>query len=224
MQPFQGPISGAGYGFVYIMSYPGSDKVKIGHSLDPGTRTTQIGGTLAPEDPVLEVTYWCSKRRGDVEKTAHKLVADTRHNGEWFTLTVPCAMLTIVRAADIVGVEIQETFNRAEHDAGVEDLHEVERRRLMAIPLPDLHAEFARAAKEFAVRKDIRTIGPEARSARFRRAYPVLHEILEIRRAEIEPQQPVRQRSNLCPNRYLWAITLGLFVLMLLSMLKECHQ
>ncbi len=202
------------------MSYPGSDKVKIGHSLDPGTRTTQIGGTLAPDDPVLEVTYWCSERRGDVEKTAHKLVADTRHNGEWFTLTVPCAMLTIERAAGIVGVEIQKTFEHAEHEAGVENLQEIERRRLMAIPLSDLRAEFARAAKEFCVRKDIRTIGPEA----FRRAYPVLHEILEIRQAVIEPQQPVRQRSNSRPNRYLWAITLGLFALMLLSMLKECHQ
>lgn len=86
--PLDATITGAGYGYVYVMSYPRSDKVKIGHAHDPSTRAIDIGGTLAPEEPVLEISYWCSERRQDVERRAHVLQAATRANGEWFKLPV----------------------------------------------------------------------------------------------------------------------------------------
>ena len=54
---FQGTISGTGYGYVYIMSYPNSNKYKIGHAINPTTRARDIGGTLAPETPILEVYF-----------------------------------------------------------------------------------------------------------------------------------------------------------------------
>ena len=81
-------VSGPGYGFVYVMSYPGSDKIKIGHSLHPDTRASSIGGTLAPEDPVLEAYYWCSERRETVERQVHALARECRQKGEWFLITV----------------------------------------------------------------------------------------------------------------------------------------
>lgn len=109
---FQCTVSGAGYGFVYIMSYPGSDKLKIGHSLYPTTRAADIGGTLAPETPVLEAYYWCSERREDVERKAHEIEKESRHNGEWFTISVENAMGVIEKAAKAVDVEIQLVFNQ----------------------------------------------------------------------------------------------------------------
>lgn len=82
-------VTGAGYGFVYVMSYPGSQMVKIGHSLDPTTRAMDIGGTLAPEEPVVEAYFWCTERRQDVERQAHRIRASVRQHGEWFQLDVP---------------------------------------------------------------------------------------------------------------------------------------
>lgn len=115
MSKFNGTISGSGYGYVYIMSYPGSDKLKIGHSLNPTTRAEDIGGTLAPETPVLEAYYWCSERREDVERKAHDLERHNRANGEWFDISVEKARAAIETAAEATGVEIQLVFCR---DAG----------------------------------------------------------------------------------------------------------
>ena len=92
---FEAAISGEGYGFVYVMSYPDSSKVKIGHALHPDTRASNIGGTLAPEDPQLEAYYWCSENREKVERAAHSALAQHRGKGEWFSVSVPQAMQAI---------------------------------------------------------------------------------------------------------------------------------
>lgn len=114
---FQGQITGPGYGFVYVMSYPGSGMVKIGHSLYPDMRASQIGGTLAPEEPVLECYFWCSERREAVERKAHSLQASVRGNGEWFHISVTDAMQAIQEAAAQVGVSIQLIFERQQYEA-----------------------------------------------------------------------------------------------------------
>ena len=119
---FQCAVSGAGYGFVYIMSYPGSDKLKIGHSLNPTTRAADIGGTLAPETPVLEAYYWCSERREDVERKAHEIEGENRHNGEWFTISAESAMGVIERAAKAVDVEIQLVFENPKRKPALKDM------------------------------------------------------------------------------------------------------
>ena len=108
---FQCTVSGPGYGFVYVMSYPGSDKVKIGHALDPTERALRMGATLAPETPVLEAYYWCSERREEVERRAHELEKESRHKGEWFKTSVESAMLVIERAAEAVNVQLQLVFD-----------------------------------------------------------------------------------------------------------------
>lgn len=69
----QAAVTGRKYGYVYVLSYPGSDKLKIGHSLDPFDRAEDIGGTKAPENPIVEAFFWCSERREDVERAAHKM-------------------------------------------------------------------------------------------------------------------------------------------------------
>lgn len=114
---FQGQVTGPGYGFVYVMSYPGSGMVKIGHSLYPDTRASQIGGTLAPEEPVLESYFWCSERREAVERKAHALQASVRGNGEWFDISVTAAMQTIQEGAAQVSVPIQLIFERQQYEA-----------------------------------------------------------------------------------------------------------
>jgi hypothetical protein len=100
-------VTGEGYGFVYVMSYPGSDLVKIGHAHWPTSRARDIGGTLAPDQPKLEACLWCAERREDIERRAHMLKAGQRRNGEWFLLSVPEAMNAIESAARDVSVEIQ---------------------------------------------------------------------------------------------------------------------
>jgi hypothetical protein len=100
---FSCTVSGPGYGFVYVMSYPGSDKVKIGHTLDPDTRAGTIGGTLAPEDPVLQAYYWCSENREAVERQAHARAKEYRQKGEWFLISVKDAM----NAIELAGVELK---------------------------------------------------------------------------------------------------------------------
>ena len=109
---FQCTVSGPGFGFVYIMSYPGSDKLKIGHSLNPTARAADIGGTLAPETPILEAYFWCSERREDVERKAHVIESQNRHNGEWFNVPIEKAIEVIRQAASEVGVEVKLVFER----------------------------------------------------------------------------------------------------------------
>jgi hypothetical protein len=112
---FQATITGRKYGYVYVLSYPGSDKLKIGHSLDPFDRAEDIGGTKAPENPVVEAFFWCSERREDVERAAHKLKRERRHNGEWFDISVEQAMATIREASVLVHVEVQLVYDRDDH-------------------------------------------------------------------------------------------------------------
>ena len=109
---FKCTVTGPDYGFVYLMTYPGSTKVKIGHSLDPITRATQIGGTLAPENPVPAAYYWCSERRHDVEKKAHELANSYRRNGEWFELATDEAMKIVIEAAKQCDIEIESVYKR----------------------------------------------------------------------------------------------------------------
>lgn len=109
---FQATVSGRDYGYVYVLSYPGSDKLKIGHSLDPFDRAKDIGGTKAPENPVVEAFFWCAERREDVERAAHKLEQSTRHNGEWFDISVEQALVVIRRASEHVNVEVQLVYDR----------------------------------------------------------------------------------------------------------------
>ena len=109
---FHGAVTGDGFGYVYVMSYPGSDKVKIGHSLSPSVRATDIGGTLAPETPEIEVYFWCSERRENVERAAHKIESSSRFNGEWFKISVSQAIRSIEQAACEVDVEIQLVYER----------------------------------------------------------------------------------------------------------------
>ena len=113
---FQGTISGTGYGYVYIMSYPNSNKYKIGHAINPTTRARDIGGTLAPETPILEVYFWCSERREDVERKAHELLKAKKTNGEWFNTSLDEAIKTIEEAAAITSVDIKKVFVRNNHD------------------------------------------------------------------------------------------------------------
>jgi T5orf172 domain len=109
---FQATVSGPGYGYVYVMSYPGDDKLKIGHSLDPFTRAQDIGGTKAPSEPIVEAFFWCSERHEDVERASHRLERDNRHNGEWFAISMDRALETIQKAALDVAVEVKLVFDR----------------------------------------------------------------------------------------------------------------
>jgi hypothetical protein len=106
------PLSGDGYGYVYVMSYPNSKHVKIGHALHPNSRASEIGGTLAPEKPIVEACIWCAERRQDVERSAHKLEAGSRGNGEWFDLTIERAMAAIIRAASGLNIQTLLVYDR----------------------------------------------------------------------------------------------------------------
>lgn len=112
---FQATVSGDGFGYVYVMSYPGSSKVKIGHALSPTIRASDIGGTLAPEQPSIEALFWCAERREDVERAAHRLEKSNRRNGEWFEISVEQALVTIQSAADSQKIEIQFVYDRLDY-------------------------------------------------------------------------------------------------------------
>lgn len=149
---FQGTVSGEGYGYVYVMSYPGSDKVKIGHTLNPSTRAAQIGGTLAPETPTLEAYFWCAERREDVERKAHVIEKANRANGEWFKVSVTRALEVIQQAAHSVGVEIQLAYDRNEWEA---QAAAKAGRKLAALPTlsdDDLWCEHAKYVGAFITR------------------------------------------------------------------------
>ncbi len=144
---FQATVSGRDFGYVYVLSYPGSDKIKIGHSLDPFDRAKDIGGTKAPENPIVEAFFWCSERREDVERAAHKLEHASRHNGEWFNVSVEKAMATIRNGAERVNVEVQLVYDRDEHDKKAAEKLAAERQA--HIELEELTA--ARAAGQVAL-------------------------------------------------------------------------
>lgn len=117
---FQATISGPGYGYVYVMSYPNSDRVKIGHSLNPTARASEIGGTLAPEVPIVDIAFWCSERRHDVERKAHEIEAKNRRNGEWFEISIDQAIQSIKKSAEITDVEVQLVFDLHSRQASLE--------------------------------------------------------------------------------------------------------
>ena len=146
---FQATVSGKDFGYVYVLSYPGSDKLKIGHSLDPFDRAKDIGGTKAPENPLVEAFFWCSERREDVERSAHRLERDTRHNGEWFTVSIGQAINVIRKAADDVGVEVQLVYDRNEYEkqAAAEEV---------AAQMADADAKCLLELREIAARQDAR--------------------------------------------------------------------
>jgi hypothetical protein len=185
------PISGNGYGYVYVMSYPGSDKVKIGHSLNPTTRAVDIGGTLAPEEPQIEVLYWCSERREAVERKAHQIESERRHNGEWFVMTVTEAVGAIQTAASAVEVEISLVFERDayEHAERAKRIAEWE-----AMPFDLLDAlPYSEALKHGKVSdRDFGKIVDD-----FPRKYPEYGEILERKRVLYEQQQALLQQVKL---------------------------
>lgn len=111
---FQAIVSGPGYGYVYVMSYPGDNKLKIGHSLDPFDRAKDIGGTKAPLEPVVEAFFWCSERREAVERASHRLENSARQNGEWFDISIERALEAIRSAARLENVEVQLVYDRNE--------------------------------------------------------------------------------------------------------------
>lgn len=113
LEPHDARVTGPGAGYVYIMSYPNSDKVKIGHTNNPSLRVSQIGGTLAPEMPRIEILFWCSERREDVERRTHSYHQSKRRNGEWFELPVEEAMQTIEKVAAWIKVEVSLVYDEA---------------------------------------------------------------------------------------------------------------
>ena len=88
-------ITGPDYGFVYVMSYPNHDHLKIGHSLDPIGRANDIGGTKGPEKPIVVALFWCSQDRQKIERKAHSALQHKRGNGEWFDVDLATAIKTI---------------------------------------------------------------------------------------------------------------------------------
>lgn len=174
---FRGTISGAGYGYVYVMTYPGAAQVKIGHTLNPTTRVVDIGGTLAPQDPVVELLFWCSERREEVERRAHLIQAAHHHRGEWFTISVGEAGGTLRRAAAELGVEMQLVFDRANHEELQRSEKEARNRRWKLQPLHALMAtrdEMRKRAGQDALRG-----WSQVRSTGGRRQAPGLSKMLD---------------------------------------------
>jgi len=176
---FSATVSGGGYGYVYVMSYPGSTKLKIGHSDDPENRAKDIGGTKAPETPVLEASFWCSERREVVERKAHKLAKHLRHNGEWFDLSVEQALGFIRTAAASVKVEVQLIFDRSETDkkaaAAAESMRLAEaaeqEKHNQALKMVEREAEADRQAalRKTVVEQQMRDFVPEPEAVRLER-------------------------------------------------------
>jgi hypothetical protein len=123
---FNAAVSGPDFGYVYVLSYPGSNKLKIGHSLDPFNRAKDIGGTKAPENPHVEAFFWCSERREDVERGAHRLAHSSRHNGEWFDISIDRALDVIRDAAINARVEVQLVYDLSETEKKIKAQQEVD--------------------------------------------------------------------------------------------------
>lgn len=104
---------GEGHGFVYVMSYPGDTLLKIGHANNVEARVKEIGGTMAPRNPIPVASFFCAKRRHLVEQAAHRLLADRRRNGEWFEVTVAQAMGAIREGAKELGILIEIVLDPA---------------------------------------------------------------------------------------------------------------
>ena len=114
-------VTGSGAGYVYVLSYPGSDKVKIGHTNDMDRRARELGGgTIGPNDPIVEICIWCSEGREKVERLTHKHAHQHRHNGEWFAMTPSVALDAVRNAAQCLHVEHVIAFDRTEHEVQAE--------------------------------------------------------------------------------------------------------
>jgi len=206
------------------MSYPGSDKVKIAHTLDPALHTAQSGAALAPEEPVMERTYWCSERCIAVEQAAHGQVAAQRHRGEWFQVSIAEADLAIVQAAGQLGVEIKKVFDREDQGPELAGQRQREQARLRALALPALQTELRGAHARFSAREENEGIAPNELRQRFESAYPDLATISNERfiAEKIQPSRvpgaDKRQRSADERRRILAAVWI-IAALVLVSLL-----
>lgn len=176
---FNATVSGPDFGYVYVLSYPGSNKLKIGHSLEPFNRAKDIGGTKAPENPLVEAFFWCSERREDVERAAHRLADSSRYNGEWFVISIDHALDVIRDAAVKVGVEVQLVYDLSETEKKkkikVQQEVDLELNRLDAIKKAEKKAErLAEVDRQAALRKAVveqqhRDFKPEPEADRLER-------------------------------------------------------
>jgi len=170
---FNATVSGPDFGYVYVLSYPGSKKLKIGHSLDPFNRAKDIGGTKAPENPHVEAFFWCSERREDVERGAHRLAHSSRHNGEWFDISIDRALDVIRDAAINARVEVQLVYDLNETEKKIKAQQEVdvELARLDAAQKAKRIEEVDRqgALRKAVVEKQERDFKPEPEADRLER-------------------------------------------------------
>jgi len=92
------------------MSYPGDpDHLKVGHtSRTPRARACEIGGTMAPKTPVVEVSWWCADARR-LEKLTHHRLRDVRVNGEWFRETLAGIEDAVEHVAEVYGIHIERS-------------------------------------------------------------------------------------------------------------------
>jgi hypothetical protein len=73
-------------GHVYIIRAIGSDRIKIGHSLEPQKRLLQLKFPQAPFQLELVDQIYCIDAH-ELEQYIHKLYTKYRVHGEWFSTT-----------------------------------------------------------------------------------------------------------------------------------------
>jgi hypothetical protein len=94
--------------WLYCLSYPGDrDHLKVGYTQrTPRARAKEIGGTLAPLTPVVEVAWECDEAR-KLESLVHRRLQSVRVNGEWFNETVAGIEDAVERVAEVHSIRIR---------------------------------------------------------------------------------------------------------------------
>jgi hypothetical protein len=94
--------------WLYCLSYPGDrDHLKVGYTQrTPRARAAEIGGTMAPKTPVVEVAWECDDARR-LESLVHRRLQSVRVNGEWFNETVAGIEDAVERIAEVHSIRIR---------------------------------------------------------------------------------------------------------------------
>jgi hypothetical protein len=111
------PVAHSDPGWVYFARAGKSELVKIGYSTSPWTRLATLQ-TGSPHELHLEDAFAATP---DDEQRVHRVVAQRRVRGEWFTLT-PAAVATLAHAGwrgelDLFAADLERVRARARDEA-----------------------------------------------------------------------------------------------------------
>jgi hypothetical protein len=127
-------------GYVYIIGFDEGNFVKIGQARCISTRIDALQCGIPYRLKLQAAVSVYSHEPWEIERAAHKLLADVREHSEWFAIDAVTALIAVLKAArdkkakfGSWAARLRE-FEQVDH-AAIREAEEEERRRVLRVRL-----------------------------------------------------------------------------------------